>query len=727
MLLGSALFGQAPQADYQRDVHPLLAEKCFACHGGDKRSGGLSLKDYASALEGGRSGAVIEPGDAAGSLLMRRVSGEVKPLMPPAGPPLNERELAVLRRWIDNGARPAVDAAPARKRWTPTLSLVKPSRTPEQILADYFAEKKLTPALVGDAAYARRVYLDAWGLLPSPEQLREFVTDKSADKRARLVRQLLDHRQNYAGNWATFWNDLLRNEDNWGTYGGDRKSISTWLYQALEDNVPYDKFVEKLLNPGQSGAEGFLIGVNWRGDINASQTPHMQAAQNSAQIFLGINLKCNSCHDSFISKWKLKDAYALAAFFSKDEKLELVRCDNATGQFATPSFLYPELNHPAGMSLDERHAAVASMFLDPRNGRTPRTVVNRIWAKLIGRGIVEPVDEMDGEPWSPELLDRLSADFVEQGWDMKKLIATIMSLPAYQMTAVDRDADKNYTFRGPSIRRLNAEQFIDSLSAITGEWPVWRPRDEGPAKYVREARLMSSPLSRALGRPIRDQVTSERPTEATTLQALELVNGQDLYAMIYRGARKMLGQQPAAPAPLAYSGVMGGRSKPREFDIDVTGLKKLWLVVGDEGSYAPPAVKTDWVTSAFGTIAMGTNDVREIDLSGKGLTRFKASAALNEASKTSDISPSVRFYVFKEKPNMERLIPVLPQQPVPAPEGPFTTDSLVSRVFRHALGRDATASEAQLARAALGAKPTPETLADLLWSLAMMPEFQLVL
>src|SRR5437016_11985563 len=110
------------------------------------------------------------------------------------------------------------------------------------------------------------------------------------------------------------------------------------------------------------------MGVNWRGDINASQTPVMQAAQNSAQVFLGVNLKCNSCHDSFISKWKLKDAYGLAAFFADQDQLELVRCDNRTGQYTGAQFLYPELAAgDAPQTPTERKAAVARMFTEAEN------------------------------------------------------------------------------------------------------------------------------------------------------------------------------------------------------------------------------------------------------------------------------------------------------------------------------------------------------------------------
>ena len=122
---------------------------------------------------------------------------------------------------------------------------------------------------------------------------------------------------------------------NYYSETASRKSISGWLLAALESNLPYDQFVSELLNPSAAeDPDGFLVGVNWRGTVSASQTPAMQAAQNAAQIFLGINLKCNSCHDSFISKWKLRDAYALASYFSPEEKLQLYRCDIAQQEYA---------------------------------------------------------------------------------------------------------------------------------------------------------------------------------------------------------------------------------------------------------------------------------------------------------------------------------------------------------------------------------------------------------
>src|SRR5262249_59476155 len=113
--------------------------------------------------------------------------------------------------------------------------------------------------------------------------------------------------------WLTFWNDLLRNDyQGTGYIDGGRKQITPWLYQSLYDNKPYDQFARELISPTPD-SEGFAQGIKWRGSINASQVTELQFAQNVAQVFFGVNLKCASCHDSFIDGWKLADAYGLAA------------------------------------------------------------------------------------------------------------------------------------------------------------------------------------------------------------------------------------------------------------------------------------------------------------------------------------------------------------------------------------------------------------------------------
>ena len=160
---------------------------------------------------------------------------------------------------------------------------------------------------------------------------------RDSDKRNHLVRRLLSDRQAYAEHWLTFWNDLLRNDyKGVGYIDGGRKPITDWLYTALAQNKRYDDFVAELVNPGMA-AEGFTNGISWRGAVNASMLPPMQAAQGVAHVFLGVNLKCASCHDSFIDDYTLEDSYGLASVYA-DDLLEIAECDKLTGDMSRVKF-----------------------------------------------------------------------------------------------------------------------------------------------------------------------------------------------------------------------------------------------------------------------------------------------------------------------------------------------------------------------------------------------------
>ena len=837
--------------DYSREVHAILAARCLVCHSQEKRSGGLSLATYEDVLNGGRNGAAVKPGNSGGSLLTERITASGPTRMPLGGPALSADEIATLTRWIDEGARPAPAAAPAKGKWEARLTLEppKPPDSPwkkwsgplDRFTASYLSRHGVAqPVLVSDATFARRAYLDVQGLLPPPDELRQFIADTAPGKRAALVSRLLSDNQKYAEHWISYWNDLLRNDEGITYYSetAGRKSITDWLLAALVSNKPYKEWVEKLLNPTESDdPDGFLIGVNWRGTVSASQAPAMQAAQNTAQVFLGVNLKCNSCHDSFISKWKLKDAYSLAAYFSSEEKLRLYRCDVAQDEYAAAGFLFPELNRPlSSLSPADRRAAAARIFTDPRNGRVPRTVVNRIWQRLMGRGIIENVDDMDGEPWSPELLDWLASDFVSKGYDLKALIATILQSRTYQLPAVPRKAetDMQFTFKGPELRRLTAEQFSDAVASITGEWhatagranPSGRgggrgapivisgapsdgagirpvaaavvaqsgaaaggpgagtPRGGGPSgpnapspsvpvpipagNYVRGWRIAGSSLERALGRPIRDQVYSTRDTQATTIQALELVNGETLTHWLWRGSRNMLGELPPEPVSLVARQANAGRGAPIPFDVDISHSNKLYLIVQDSLSTAPDKSAPLWVqpelvgpggvtplsalqpldrsglrddASTVTITGIAQQDVPALrvklssvvvyDIAGKGFTHFKAAPGHEAIPLSQGETVLARFYVFDQQPSMDRLIPPNPETPLPAGPTLKTSAETVDRVYWYALGRAPKPVERRVAEGAMRdpshpSKPSADGLADLLWSVLMTPEFQLV-
>ena len=306
-----------------------------------------------------------------------------------------------------------------------------------------------------------------------------------------LIDRLLDDREAYADHWLTFWNDLLRNDyKGTGYTDGGRKQITFWLYQSLLANKPYDEFVHELISPPLgSDAEGFSFGIKWRGRVNASQVREIQFSQNVSQVFFGINMKCASCHDSFIDRWKLDDAYALAAVIA-DEPLEIHRCDKATGKMAVARFLWPELG-----SIDptadkaRRLEQLADLVTHKENGRFQRTIVNRIWQRLMGRGIVHPVDVMANRPWSEDLLDYLAVYLTDHHYDLKQLISHIVSSQTYQSQHVILDEERSgdaYVFRGPEVKRMTAEQFIDAVWSITDTRPakVNAPLDAPPPPPV---------------------------------------------------------------------------------------------------------------------------------------------------------------------------------------------------------------------------------------------------
>jgi hypothetical protein len=539
--------------DFAHEVVPILKAKCAECHTNGKSKGGLSMDTRASLLA---AKGVVVPGKPGESELLKRVhkpDGDEE-RMPPKGDRLTAKQIETLTEWVRQGAvweagytfGKSTAAAPIAPR-TPALPEAANGREhPLDRLLDAYAVKyKLpTPKPTDDATFLRRASLDITGLLPVPEQVNRFARDRSADRRERLVRELLKEDRRYAEHWLTFWNDLLRNDySGTGYIDGGRKQITAWLYQSLLDNKPYDAMVRELLVPSLD-SEGFIRGIKWRGVVNASQVVELQFAQNVGQVFLGVNLKCASCHDSFIDAWKLTDAYGLATVIA-DKPLELHRCDKPLGQFAVPSFPFAELGTiDPKLKKTARLERVADLLTSPKNGRFARTIVNRVWQRLMGRGLVEPVDSMAGTAWDADVLDWLAADFVESGYNLKHLISRIATSQAYQSRSVPPTSEGDaFVYRGPVSKRLSAEQFVDAVWRVTGTAPAKthaafktfnRGKDE-----VRASLVDADFLQRALGRPNREQVVTTRPEDLSTLQALDLTNGPILADLLAKGAKHL--------------------------------------------------------------------------------------------------------------------------------------------------------------------------------------------
>jgi len=474
------------EIDFAHQIVPLLKKQCGNCHSGTQKEGGFSLNTRETLLVGGESGLAVVPRQAdQGELIARVTTDDDFTRMPPEGDPLSKEQIKLLKRWIESGVSWEPGFTFGEKIYEPPLKPRRPELPPavagrtnpiDRILDAQLAEQGRSPLQpLDDEAFLRRAYLDLIGLLPTPDERESFVHDSDSDKRAKLVRELLNRDVDYAEHWLTFWNDLLRNDyAGTGFITGGRKQISSWLYEALVTNKPYDQFTRELIAPPTSESAGFGQGIKWRGEVSAAQTVEIQFAQNVGQSFLGINLKCASCHDSFIDRWKLKDAYGLAAIYS-NRSLELHRCDKPNGEMAEATWLFPELGQvDATAPRPERLQQLADLMTHRENGRFTRTIVNRLWHRMMGRGIVHPTDAMQSPPWNADLLDFLAEHLVASDYDLKQTLLLIATSQAYQTQAesVTQPADPdNYQYAGPRSKRMTAEQFIDCVWQVTETSP----------------------------------------------------------------------------------------------------------------------------------------------------------------------------------------------------------------------------------------------------------------
>ena len=785
LCLSARLWAQAAQTqttpahattvDYKRDVEPLLKARCYACHGQGARLGGLAMDTHSGLFAGGQSGPVVVPGSPDKSLLLKLVSGsDPARTMPARGPRLTASEIGVLRAWIAGGAKMGV--VETGTDWRPTLALRRPDvptssgTTPganaiDLLLQSYYKQHKIAPAPpVEDRVYARRVYLDLIGLLPTPAQQEAFARDKRPDKRARLADSLLADNPNYAAHWLTFWNDMLRNDyAGTGYIDGGRTQITGWLRNALQSNLPYDRFVRQLVNPTPDSA-GFVNGIVWRGVVNASQTPPMQAAQNIAQVFMGVNLKCASCHDSFVSTWKLADAYGMASIYA-DRPLELIRCDKPTGQTALVKFIYPELGAIDGAAPKlKRQEQLADALTCRANGRMARTLVNRLWARLMGRGLVEPTDEMDRRPFAPEVLDWLAWDFAEHGYDIKRALRQIVTSQAYQRPAMSLQSERqsDFVFAGPVVKRLSAEQYIDALAALTGIAPLPAP---GGTLPIHDGLPVLPPGGNAQIRYQSDVLRS-----GSVPIDIDVTGAQTLFLIATDAGDGSALDWADWTQPI----LVGALGETR-----LTGLKPAWTTTGYgqveiNRSVVQKPLRLGDQTFANG-IGAHANSVLAYRLP-PGTTRFLCVAgpdtgAVEQSNAMAKTGASIRLFVVTgdasllttraslanadslmralDRPNREQVVTerstvATTLQALELTNGQtlaalldagadrWMTDTnnnpnlLLTRLYQTALGRTPTLAERQVALELLGTPMQKTGVEDLLWIVVMLPEFQLV-
>jgi len=405
--------------------------------------------------------------------------------------------------------------------------------------------------LCSDAEFLRRVYLDTIGLLPTPEELQQFLADPSPDKRARWIDRLLD-RPEFVDYWAYKWSDLLLISSRklpqpavWAFY--------QYVRQSVADNKPWDQFAREILTARGSnlsnGAANYFV---MHRDI-------AELTEKTTVTFLGLSLTCARCHNHPIEKWTQDQYWALANLFSRvaqkngDRPGEVIVYDLPSGDV-------PHLRRglpmppapPDGPALDlsdprNRREYFAAWLTSPENPYFARALVNRVWRHFLGRGLVEPEDDLrlTNPPTNPELLDTLTRDFVQHRFDVKHLIRTILNSATYQRssrTVPENEADDRF-YSHYLVRRLPAEVVLDIYSQVTEVPTVFSQIKVGTTggvagtdQFPPGTRALQLPDSLVVsgfldsfGRPDRSQPCScERMSDASMSQALHLNNGQTL-------------------------------------------------------------------------------------------------------------------------------------------------------------------------------------------------------
>jgi hypothetical protein len=783
--------------DFAHQIVPILKEHCAECHAGDKKKGGLSINDRASLITGGENGAVLVVGQSSKSKLLEAIlSKDPDEQMPPKGARLSAEKVALLKAWIDEGLAWEDGFAFKKPSYEPPLKPRRPELPPaldgrtnevDRILDAYLAQKKVPhPPALDDAAFMRRVSMDIIGLLPQPEALKKFLDDKSANKRTQLVQTLLKDDAAYAEHWLTFWNDLLRNDyGGTGFITGGRKQISKWLYEALVTNKPFDAFVRELIAPTPE-SDGYISGIKWRGEVSAGQTVEIQFAQSISQSFLGINMKCASCHDSFIDRWKLDEAYGLAAIYST-RVLDIARCDKATGKKAEAAWLFPELGQvDAKAAQPARLKQLAELMTHKDNGRVTRTMVNRLWQRLMGRGIVHPVDAMQTEPWSSDLLDYLAVHFSDNGYDLKKTLALIASSQAYQskasVLAKDTD-DHGYTYAGPRAKRMSAEQFMDAVWQLTGTAPTKMDaaltRGKADTAGAQKIKLQAQWLwgdSAKDGTPPSDEVIAMRKTftvragilragaaitcdneftlyvndkEITKSTAWETFKAVSLEAALKTGESTItVIAKNGGKGPNAAGLFFEGRIRYADGKEDVVVSDATW-----EWNKTLPKTQKNQITA----VKTGWEPATVLPALPAWTAAADAQAAPLLAQTVLGEQLMVRASLMKSdflmrvlgRPNREQIVSMRPNdlttlEAIDLSNGPVLASTLergaknllgknwvssqdfITWLYHHALSREPSANELTAAKEACGETLNAQGVQDLLWAVVMLPEFQLV-
>jgi hypothetical protein len=384
----------------------------------------------------------------------------------------------------------------------------------------------------GEPMLVRRLYLDLIGVLPDPQEVASYVTDPKPDKLARLVNQLIE-RSEYVDHWSYKWGDLLR-IDSRRLQPEGAAAFHRWVREQVARNTPLDKMAREML---------LTLGDSYHsGPANFSRVPADARAQAEyvSQVLLGVRLQCANCHNHPLDRWTQDDYHGLAAVFARVGRGRDVQIQPRgevihpkTGKAAVPRL-------PGGPFLpapDEPREQLAAWLTAPENPYLARAAVNRLWRELMGRGLVEPIDDhrATNPATHPELLDALARDFVAHGFDVRHTLRTIIASEAYQRSSLatpsNRGDDRFYA--KALVRPLPPQVMVDAVAKVIGVPEKLGSLPLGTAAVsLGDSRVASEPLD-LLGRCARDGgCTTTLGVAASLPLMLHTINGPWLNAKI---------------------------------------------------------------------------------------------------------------------------------------------------------------------------------------------------
>lgn len=527
---GESKAAASGSVDYFSDVQPLLEGRCYDCHAGEKVKGELRLDQRAHAFRGGEyDGPAVVPGDTEKSSLVWRIGEDAdEDIMPPKGDPLSPEEVALLTKWIEEGAA-----------W------------PEFDVDNF----KPTP-LSEDLVFLRRVALDTVGVPPTEEEIDLFLTDSEKDRRAKAIeRYLADDR--WADHWTGYWQDVLAENPNIiNPTLNNTGPFRWWIHESLLDNKPADLFVTELVR--MEGSERFG-GPAGFGTASNNDVPMAAKGIIVSSAFLGVEMKCARCHDAPAHESKQEDLFQLAALLKEDpikvpttssvpmDKLHeggrkpLIQVTLQPGAEVKPAWPFDEFcEEEIAVSLaenpDDPRDQLAASITAPQNERFARVMVNRIWQRFMGRGLVENLSDWEkAEATHPDLLAWLGRELVRSGYDMKVVASIILNSHAYQRAVDPKLEETSPLYISPAPRRLGAEQIVDSLFSATGA-----PFDlEEVSLDIDSVRVMNNSIT--LGKPRRAwmlaSTSNERDRPSLSLPRITAVTSI-METFGWRGARQ---------------------------------------------------------------------------------------------------------------------------------------------------------------------------------------------